>query len=100
MVVFCTAPEDRAPAIARVLVDRHLAACVNVAAVRSFYRWEGEYVEDTEALLIIKTTRRRLEEAVTAIRDLHPYSLPEMIALPVAAGYFPYLSWVREETGI
>jgi len=87
-------PED-AERIARALVERRLAACVNVVpSVVSFYRWKGEVSRDQELLLVIKTRRERLDALREALVGLHPYELPELVALPVAAGHEPYLAWV------
>jgi periplasmic divalent cation tolerance protein len=100
-VVLITAPsEEVARSIARALVEERLAACVNlVPGLTSIYRWQGEVVEDKEVLLIAKTTTfafKRLKERVLA---LHPYSVPEIIALPIAEGHGAYLDWLRENTG-
>lgn len=92
----CGSPED-AGNLARLLVERRLAACVNVVAdVASTYRWQGRVEQDRETLMIIKTTSSRLPEVTTAIRAESKYELPEVIALPVLAGFEPYLMWVRE----
>ena len=86
-------------AIGRTVVGDGLVACVNVVpGLRSIYRWEGETCEDGEALLIMKTTGSRLEAMSVRIRELHPYEVPEVIALPVCGGWSPYLDWVRRET--
>jgi periplasmic divalent cation tolerance protein len=98
IVIFSTAGKEQAGLIARMLVDRRLAACVNITAVQSHYRWEGEFCEDSESLLLIKTTRGRMTEAMSAIREVHSYDLPEMIALPIMGGYPPYLQWLVQET--
>lgn len=98
VVILSTAGEEEAPAIAEQLVRRHLAACVNVTGVRSFYRWKGEFCRDNEALMIVKTTRDRADETMAWIRKLHRYELPEMIILPVSGGYPPYLAWLIGET--
>jgi periplasmic divalent cation tolerance protein len=92
----CGTPED-AGNLARLLVERRLAGCVNVVAdVASTYRWQGRVRQDREALLIIKTTMSRLTELETTIRAESKYELPEIIALPVQAGSVPYLTWLRE----
>jgi len=92
----CGTAED-AGNLARLLVERRLAACVNVVAdVASTYRWQGRVQQDREALLIIKTTASRLTELTTAIQAESKYELPEVIALPVQAGSVPYLMWLRE----
>lgn len=97
-VILVTSGRNEGPAIARHLVEKRVAACVNIAEIRSCYRWEGRFCDDPEVLLIIKTAREKVEEALAAIREVHPYTLPEMIVLPVVAGYPPYLAWVEEET--
>jgi periplasmic divalent cation tolerance protein len=98
MVVLTTCGNDEdAQALARVLVDQRLAACVNaVGNVASTYRWKGEVREDRETLLIIKTTTSRFAALEQAIRKHSKYELPEVIALPVAAGAAHYLAWVGE----
>ncbi|MES2641865.1 MAG: divalent-cation tolerance protein CutA [Myxococcota bacterium] len=100
VVVYITAPDsDVASRIGRTLVEEELAACCNlVPGVRSIYRWEGVVQDDAEVLMILKT-RAALVEALTArVVALHPYALPEVVALPVLAGHAPYLDWVREGT--
>ena len=88
---------EDAARIARALVERRLAACVNVVAgVRSFYRWKGAVEEDEERLLVIKTRRDRFEALREALVALHPYELPETIVLPIDAGHAPYLTWLDE----
>lgn len=81
--------------IARELVERGLAACVNVLpAVLSFYRWQGRLEREEELLLLAKTTAAGFEDLRAALVSLHPYELPEVVALPVSAGHRPYLDWV------
>jgi len=92
----CGNGED-AKALARVLVERRLAACVNaINSVTSTYRWKGEIQQDQETLLIIKTTSARLAALEQAIREHSKYELPELIALPVFGGAANYLAWVGE----
>ncbi len=98
VIILSTAGEQEAPVIAEQLVRNHVAACVNLTGVRSFYLWKGEFCRDNEVLMIIKTTRARADEAMAWIRKLHPYELPEMILLPVTGGYPPYLAWLSGET--
>lgn len=93
---------DRAAAesLARTLVERRLAACVNVLApCRSTYRWEGKLQTDEEHPVLIKTTRERYAALEAALREGHPYDVPEIIAMPVERGLPAYLDWVRAETG-
>ena len=97
LVVLCTCP-DGAPAtqLAESLVGERLAACVNrVPGVASCFRWQGEVQHETETLLLIKTTRARLAALTARVRELHPYELPEVIAVPVMGGLEQYLDWVR-----
>jgi periplasmic divalent cation tolerance protein len=97
VVVLCTLPPgDAASAIARTLVEERLAACVNLLPdVRSIYAWQGELKDEREQLAIIKTT----SDGFGALRDrliaLHPYEVPEVIALDVQDIHLPYLRWVR-----
>jgi periplasmic divalent cation tolerance protein len=96
IVVFSTFPsEDKAADIARTLVSEQLCACVSlVPPVRSIYRWQGEICDERETLAIIKTTRERFAALRDRLIELHPYEVPELIALPVEAGHEPYLDWV------
>jgi periplasmic divalent cation tolerance protein len=96
IVVFSTFPsEDKAADIARTLVSEGLAACVNlVPPVRSIYRWQGELCDERETLAMMKTTRERFDALRDRLVALHPYEVPEVIALPVEAGHPPYLDWV------
>jgi len=86
-------------AIARRLVEDHLSACVNVLpGVRSVYRWQDAIEESKEITLMIKTTASRYAQVEAAIKAMHPYDLPEVVALPVTEGSLAYLDWVRGET--
>lgn len=101
MVVLTTLPDTRAAeALAERLIDEHLVACANVLpGVRSIYRWEGEVRRDDEVLVILKTTRRALPRLQERLPALHPYDVPELVALDVAEGSEAYLDWVRAGTG-
>ena len=96
LVVLSTLPTaDKAAEIARALVEEQLAACVNIVpAVRSIYRWQGATQDDSEALAIIKTTRDRYAALARRVLELHPYELPELIALPLEGGHPAYLAWI------
>ncbi len=100
LVVLTNVPDcAAAEKLARDLVDRRLAACVNVLApCRSFYRWAGAVQQDEEIPLLIKTTRARYLALEAAIRDEHPNELPEIVAVPVECGLAAYLEWVDAET--
>jgi periplasmic divalent cation tolerance protein len=92
---------DVAARIARALVEERLAACVNrLPGVNSTYRWQGEIHEDAEVLLLIKTTRERFDALRDRLAELHPYEVPELIALEVADGLPAYLDWLAGETAI
>ena len=98
LVVLCTFPDrEKARQIGTVLVERQLAACVNILpSVESIYRWKGELNRDAEALALIKTTVAGYPALEEALAGLHPYDEPEVIALEVAAGSAGYLGWVAE----
>jgi len=95
-VVLCTVSGAQdAERIATALVERSLAACVNVLpGVTSIYRWRGKVERDEELLMVIKTTAERFEALRAAVVELHPYEVPEVIALPIEAGHAPYLDWI------
>jgi periplasmic divalent cation tolerance protein len=99
-VVLCTFPSaEKAAEIARILVEERLAACVNLAPpVRSIYAWRGKVEDEQETLAIMKTTAARFEALAKRIAQLHPYEVPEVIALPISDGHAPYLAWLTEST--
>jgi len=99
-VVLVTAPDRRAARrLARALVDERLVACANVLpGLRSIYRWKGKVRDDAEVLLLLKTRRALFPRLAARVKELHPYSSPEVLALPLAAGNRPYLAWLRAET--
>ena len=98
VVVLCAFPTgDVASQVARTLVEERLAACVNlVPAVRSIYEWQGAIADEPEQLAIMKTTSDRFPAMRDRLVDLHPYDVPEVIALDVHDIHLPYLGWVRE----
>jgi len=102
LLLLSTCPDaETAAAIARTLVEERLAACVNrVPGLTSIYRWRGEMHEDGEVLLLIKTTGERYEALRARLVELHPYEVPELIALEITAGHAPYLNWLREQTAV
>ena len=88
---------EEADRLARALVERRLAACVNVVpGVVSHYRWQGELQRDDERLLVIKTRAERIEALRDALSELHPYELPELVAFEISAGSPEYLKWLDE----
>ena len=100
VVVFMTAPDaDGAARMAGILVDEGLVACVNILpGLRSIYRWEGKLCDEAEVLCLMKTRLDRFPALRERIATLHPYQVPEIIALPLAAGSAPYLDWIRQST--
>ncbi len=100
LIVYCTCPDTTiADALAQALVSERLAACVNVLpGVRSTYRWQGQVESGAEVLLLIKTTSDRLDALSARVATLHPYELPEVIAVEALGGLAPYLDWVAEQT--
>jgi len=100
IVAFCTCPDEAvAERIAAALVEEHLAACVNrIPGIISTYCWQGKVHRDNEVLLLIKTTRERFEALRARIIELHPYELPEVIAVDIALGSMPYLDWIARQT--
>lgn len=92
-----TCPEAQSAArLARALVDERLAACVNwMPGVHSLYRWNDQVEETVEVLLIAKTTADRFQALSNRLRELHPYQVPEVLAVPCAAGLVDYLHWVH-----
>lgn len=99
LVVLCTFPDvQQAREAAAELVERRLAACVSLLpGVESIYRWEGKVERAGEVLAVIKTTR--YSELEAALKELHPYEVPEILALPVKAGLAGYLKWLGESCG-
>jgi len=88
-----------AEALAHELVRQRLAACVNILpAVKSVYRWQGALEQAGETMLLIKTGAARYEALQAAIRAAHPYEVPEIIALPIAAGLPAYLDWIAQQS--
>jgi len=102
LVVLTTCPDAAtAERLARALVEASLAACVNVVpGLRSIYRWNGAVQSDEEVLMLSKTTAVRFEALRARIVELHPYEVPEVVALPVADGHDAYLRWVADSTRI
>ncbi len=100
LLVHCSCPNpETARELANGLVRDRLAACVSIIpAVSSVYVWKGEIQNDSESLLLIKTSAARYPELQAALLERHPYELPEIIAVPIDQGLPPYLKWVEECT--
>ena len=89
--------QEKASGIARHLIDKRVAACVNIVpGARSVYRWKGEIEETSEWMLLIKSRRDLFDTLVAALRSVHPYDVPEIVALPVVEGGRSYLDWIDE----
>jgi periplasmic divalent cation tolerance protein len=99
-VVLITVPNrETGEKLAEVLVGERLAACVNqVPGLRSTYWWQGKIEREAEELLLVKTRAACVERLTARVRELHPYSVPEIIALPIVSGSQPYLDWISAET--
>lgn len=97
LVVLCTCPTaGAADAISTALLEERLAACVNrVSGIKSMYRWEDKVEHDDEVLLIIKTTGACFAQLESTVQALHPYDMPEIIGIPLAAGAKAYLEWLE-----
>jgi periplasmic divalent cation tolerance protein len=100
LVAFTTAPSaEEGRRLARALVERRVVACGTVIPGGvSVYRWRGAVEEQAEVLVVLKTTAERWPDLAAALPGLHPYEVPELIALPVSQGHGPYLRWVSEQT--
>ena len=97
LVLTTTSSQDEARRIANALVERRLAACINiVCGIDSIYRWKGKVEESQEFLLLIKTSESAVESLRDAIQELHSYEVPECIVLPIDSGCEKYLNWIDE----
>ncbi len=101
IVVFITASnEDEAARIAKALVGARLAGCVNlIKNIRSIYSWQGKVEDETEILMIVKTQKSLFDSLMKKVKELHSYTVPEIIAMPIVEGSEDYLKWLREVTG-
>lgn len=102
MVVMTTvASADEAVTLVRALLERRLIACGTLLpGSRSLYRWEGKVADEQEVVILLKTRSARLESLQIAFAELHPYKVPELLALPVEAGLERYLAWINTETSL
>ena len=101
LIAFCTFPDaEIASRIANEIVEQDLAACANILpGVRSIYRWEGKLESSDEVLVIFKLGATLYSKFETAIRSLHPYEVPEIVAFPLTRGLPAYLEWVKQSCG-
>ncbi len=100
IVLLVTTPTvEEAEKISNRLVEEGLVACANIVpSVRSIFWWEGKVSRETEALIIMKSRRALFDRIVSAVKPLHSYTVPEIIALPIVSGSEEYLKWLREST--
>ena len=98
-VMLTTTPSrEEAQNIARLLIAEKLAACVQLMPIESFYAWQGKTQNEAEVLLLIKTRTALFEPATARIKELHSYSVPEIVAMPFVAGFHRYFDWIGEVT--
>lgn len=101
VVLTTLASAEEAVTLIRALLDRRLIACGNILpGVRSIYRWEGKVADEREVIVLLKTRAARIEALEMAFGELHPYKVPELLALPVSAGLHKYLEWIDDETSL
>ena len=98
-IVLSTVPLAQSAVLAKRMLEKNLVACVNILPVRSMYRWKGEFCDEGEHLLVMKTKKSLADRAIRTLKAVHPYEVPEIIVLPVTGGHLPYLDWVYQETG-
>jgi periplasmic divalent cation tolerance protein len=101
VVLTTLASVEEAATLIRTLLDRRLIACGNILpGVRSIYRWEGKVADEREVVVLMKTKPARLNALELAFGELHPYKVPELLALPVSGGLHKYLEWIDDETSL
>ena len=99
LVILVTATsQNQARQIARKLLRRNLAACVNLVPVDSMFLWQGEIQEEEEVLMIIKTRSETFDDLLAAVREIHTNETPEIIGMPIVMGSRDYLKWITDET--
>ena len=99
-MILCACPgDDQAESLAGLLVERKLAACVQIVPIRSFYEWKGEICRDEERLLLIKTRVSLYGDIEAFITQNHPYEVPEIVMCPITGGYNRYFAWIDDVTG-
>jgi periplasmic divalent cation tolerance protein len=101
MLVLTTLPNaDAAAEMAKSIVEERLAACANLfPALRSIYKWQAKMEDQNEVLVLFKTRQEHFDRLRSRILELHPYEVPEVLAIPVEQAYQPYLEWLAKETG-
>ena len=101
VVMTTVASADEAVTLIKTLLERRLIACGQIVpGVRSLYRWNGKIADEPEVIVYLKTRAARLESIEVAFSELHPYKVPELLALPVTGGLAKYLKWINSETSL
>ena len=99
LVITTVATAEQARTLARAMVERRLAACAQITAIESWYRWQGQVHQESEFRLLFKTRAELYAGLEAALRALHPYELPAIHGVPTARAYGPYAEWVEASTG-
>jgi periplasmic divalent cation tolerance protein len=99
MLMTTVPSREEAVRIAKLLIEEKLAACVQLLPIESFYVWDGKTQNENEVLLLVKTRSTLFETAIARIKAVHSYSVPQIVALPFAAGFQGYFDWIAEATG-
>jgi periplasmic divalent cation tolerance protein len=89
---------EEARRIAKLLVDERLAACVQLSAIESFYRWDGGVANEPETLLRIKTRTALFDKAISRLKEIHPYTVPQIVGTAFQAGHPDYFAWIDDST--
>ena len=98
-IILTTCSPDDAPKLVRSMLEKRLVGCGNILpGVRSLYWWEGEIQDDAEALLVMETRSDLVGDALSHLNDIHPYTVPKILALEPTDAHQPYVAWLREET--
>jgi periplasmic divalent cation tolerance protein len=102
IMLFCTTPSSEvSEQISNYLISEHLAACCNIiSGIKSIYRWQGNVENDKEDLIIIKTSNEKYNSVEKAIKNLHPYDIPEIIYCSIEGGSIEYLNWISQNTQV
>ena len=94
-----TGSVEEARKIARILVEEKHVACVNIIPkIESIYRWQGNIEEDSECVLLAKTTDKNIERTIQKIKEIHSYDVPDIVTIPITSGLKEYLNWIEDET--
>ena len=98
LLMTTTFTRDEAVKIAKLLIDEKLGACVQLLPIESFYFWQGETQNEAEFLMLVKTRTGLFDKAIARIKEIHTYTVPEIVTLPFSAGFGEYFAWIDEVT--